>query len=417
MANKYIRQGAAGTGSGDDWTNAYTDIPAALTRGDTYYFADGSYASSGYTFDDNHSGTTRIILKKATAADHGTETGCVTTYGDGQADFDSTLLFTRGYYTFDGVRKNESDWFDGTAYGFKINHNNQDKNIRIVNQSAQTPSVIVQYVFISAIIGNLPAETIARYSIDTYTAGEQSNTGHQFRHLYVEGSNNVWFIGDTDGTIVEYCASDKADGNAENHGEVVNLYWDVNNAIIRYNKFKDEYVPNGSTALIAITNTSGHEIYGNEFSNFRCGDGAIGFVGSTSTNVKVYNNTFSGDNSATSGQSGIQLANNANNIVKNNLWVDCGNISFSAGMTRNYNAYPDANARSEANAQLSVTTSIFEDYAGDDFRLASATDAGETLASPYNTDVLGTTRGADGNWDRGAYEYEVSTPSTVAMFI
>ena len=86
-------------------------------------------------------------------------------------------------------------------------------------------------------------------------------------------------------------------------------------------------------------------------------------------------------------------------------------------MPRNYNAYPDANARSEANAQLSVPTSIFVNYAGDDFRLASATTAGESLASPFNADLLGNTRGVDGTWDRGAYEYEEDTGANAPVLI
>jgi hypothetical protein len=41
-ANHYVRAGASGNGSGADWTNAYTDLPGSLTRGDTYYVAAGT---------------------------------------------------------------------------------------------------------------------------------------------------------------------------------------------------------------------------------------------------------------------------------------------------------------------------------------------------------------------------------------
>jgi hypothetical protein len=50
-------------------------------------------------------------------------------------------------------------------------------------------------------------------------------------------------------------------------------------------------------------------------------------------------------------------------------------------------------------------------YAGANFRLASATLAGLTLPSPFNTDLDGNTRGADGVWDRGAYEYTTNSVS------
>jgi hypothetical protein len=42
MALRYVWSGAAGTGSGADWTNAHTTLSAAITAGaagDTYYVA------------------------------------------------------------------------------------------------------------------------------------------------------------------------------------------------------------------------------------------------------------------------------------------------------------------------------------------------------------------------------------------
>src|SRR6478672_8702003 len=72
-ATHYVRQGASGTGTGDDWTNAYPNLPGTLTRGDTYYVADGSYGNP--VFDDPESGTLVITIKKATITDHGTDTG------------------------------------------------------------------------------------------------------------------------------------------------------------------------------------------------------------------------------------------------------------------------------------------------------------------------------------------------------
>src|SRR3990172_9706024 len=97
-AVRYVRAGAAGNGSGSDWTNAYASLPAALVRGDTYYVADGSYAS--YTFDDSQNGAW-IYIKKAIASDHGTSTGWQSAYGDGVAVF-GPLKFTTGSYEMDG---------------------------------------------------------------------------------------------------------------------------------------------------------------------------------------------------------------------------------------------------------------------------------------------------------------------------
>ena len=51
------------------------------------------------------------------------------------------------------------------------------------------------------------------------------------------------------------------------------------------------------------------------------------------------------------------------------------------------------------------TVDPFIDSTAYDFHLNAATDAGLSLTAPYNTDMSGSTRGGDGNWDRGAYEY------------
>jgi len=44
-ANHYIRDGAGGSNDGTNWTHAWTTLPSPLTRGDTYYIADGNYAN------------------------------------------------------------------------------------------------------------------------------------------------------------------------------------------------------------------------------------------------------------------------------------------------------------------------------------------------------------------------------------
>ena len=97
----YVRAGATGTGSGTDWTNAYGTLPDPLVRGTTYYVADGSYAA--YTFNDAASGTTAITVVKATAADHGTGTGWLATYGDGASTFASLRIVSTGYVDVKGI--------------------------------------------------------------------------------------------------------------------------------------------------------------------------------------------------------------------------------------------------------------------------------------------------------------------------
>src|SRR4030067_9598 len=98
MAILYIRAGASGNGSGSDWTNAKTSL-TGLVRGNTYYLADGSYAS--FAFGVANSGSSYINIYKATASDHGTETGWDPSYGDGVATISGMSVQT-GYLILDG---------------------------------------------------------------------------------------------------------------------------------------------------------------------------------------------------------------------------------------------------------------------------------------------------------------------------
>jgi hypothetical protein len=395
-ATQYVRAGATGASNGSDWANAHPALPATLVRGDTYYIAGGNYAA--YTFDDPQSGTLTITIKKAMVADHGTDAGWQAGYGTTQATFNSTLRFATGNYVLDGQTRNESNWFDGASYGFRIAHNNQDQNI-IISGGAASSNITVKHVFVDAIYGNLPNDTIRRVAIDTDTYGGSIATNLVFHRMYVRGSCNVWLLRTTNGAVVEYSASDGVAGNAANHGEIVNLYYSGNNAVIRYNQWRNAYLSGGGTALVAITYADGLQFYGNVVQNFQVGDGAVGFNGYYSSRNRVYNNTFVGGRAA----SGTAWGSGSDNLVFNNLWVGCAQVGIEG--THDYNAFSDSNSRGEANAQVNVPTSIFVNYAGGDLRLASDTAPGTLLSAVFNSDPTGRLRSADGKVSRGAYDF------------
>lgn len=396
-ATQYVRAGATGASNGSDWANAYPALPATLVRGDTYYIAGGNYPA--YTFDDPQSGTLTIAIKKAMVADHGTDAGWQAGYGTTQATFNSTLRFATGNYVLDGQTRNESNWFDGASYGIRIAHNNQDQNI-IISGGTGSSNITVKHVFVDAIYENLPTSTtLRRYAIDTDTYGGSIATGLVFTRMYVYGGNNVWFLRTTNGAVVEYSASDGVSGNSANHGEIVNLYYSGNNAVIRYNQWRNAFLNGGGTALVAITYADGMQFYGNVVQNFQVGDGVVGFNGYYSSRNRVYNNTFIGGKAA----SGTAWGSGSDNLVFNNLWVGCAQVGIEG--THDYNAFSDGNTRSEANAQINVPTSIFVNYAGGDLRLAAETAAGLSMAAPFNVDLTGRLRAADGKVSRGAYDF------------
>ena len=133
------------------------------------------------------------------------------------------------------------------------------------------------------------------------------------------------------------------------------------------------------------------------------GDGCITGVHYTLSGA-VQNNTFIHvDNGYGNGD---WIGHDVSAAVSNNV-VYNGVAAFGANFTgtRDYNAYfSTTQAPSEAHGY----TSSSNPFGSGSFQLtesaASAMPAGTTLASPYNLDPNGTVRGADGKWDRGAYE-------------
>lgn len=404
---RYVGPTPLGNGQGMDWSNRAAWGSVAFQRGMTYYLMSGTY-SGDKIFNTAALGSTLITLKKATIADHGEDISGgwnASTMGSGQAVFTGAWYMFSNYWVFDGAERDENNWFDGTKYGFRIANNTGSQIIfydfNLGAPAAARSSLTFRYIHCDASV-SVPVAAVRWNSIDTdpYNSAVFS-TGLTFSRMFINGSCNHWMIRGSTGTVIEYSAASNATGNENNHGEIVNLYYTANNTVIRHNHFKNNYVGGGGTALIACTFTSGHQIYGNLFENWDSGDGAIGFIGGDMSNTKIYNNTFV---KCTTG-GGIQASAGSGNEIRNNLWVGVSSpsINVGAGATITHNAFSNASG-SGTSAQTSVPTSIFVNYAGGDYRLASATQAGFTLASPYNVDRLGNTRGADGTWDRGAYE-------------
>lgn len=397
----FVRPGANGDGS--DWDNAFAELPAQWVRGATYLVAGGDYPS--FTFDAEHSGTDVVTVKKATPTDHGTEVGWVADYGVEQAVFASQIVVERGYFVLDGSYRDEFDWFDGDAYGFAIANQGEWQHliIRDPNGLLEIPDVTIRYLFIAAIVGELPpgGEGYRPYAIDTDTySSEIRNVGYVFSRVFVDGSNNPFFVRTLTDPIVEYCASWRTSGSATFHGEVVNRFYSGSGGgIIRFNHFRDAYngvsgyPAGGGTGVIAISETSGALIHGNIFENYYVGDGAIA-AGWPNDDIEVYNNTIIGGSGHATVFRFPQNDDGTGNVATNNLIVDTTNSSLCNG-----------SGTCDGNAE--ATTAVFADAAARDYHLAMPTAAGAELAADgfLDHDMDGRLRGADGNWDMGAFEY------------
>jgi len=405
-ADLYVRDG--GTGNCSDWTNAcdqLTTAEAAASRGDTIYVADGSYG--GITFDVAESGTSIVTIKKATVAAHGTDTGWQDAYGDGQATI-GLITINTGYLTIDGVTRNATNWKDSTSYGFVLNGGVSDSNAVYTGNTENPSNVTVAYCYIPG----AGTSTLGNRLIYAVYWGAGTHIHHNL--LSQAGQNHIRF-GATSNVTVEYNYFDTNYSEADAHGESIQTTSGADNGVVRYNYFENT----AGTGCIVLNSVQDWKIYGNVFLDIAsASNGIIGVTsGETADNVLVYNNTFA-DSPTTFGC--VAGGTCTNWDFQNNIIVGATTgPTFSDGFT--VNSYNASDSSSFGTNFQTISTGVFVGYSENNFRLSSATTAGATLTG-YAADLLGNTRGADGTWDRGAYEFGVtgesvnqtSTPSSIA---
>jgi hypothetical protein len=402
-ANHYVRQGASGNGSGGDWTNACSGFSgscavSALVRGDVYYVADGSYG--GLTLNRSTSGTSTITIRKATLANHGSDVGWSSTYGDGQATFGDLFLIT-DYWVIDGQTRDENNWSSTAAYGFRITG---EIHANTISNGAGSSNMTFSYLD----VGGPPSAS--------YSAG---NPDHGF---YLGGFGSVlnnWVISRSHVHNVNRVPFQIAGANAVTieyswlgpnwNKETIRGQIRASNIVIRHNVLKNGCqngpLQEGCTADIGMWDGGsgafdGSQIYGNVIWRtvsdwvsdgviFIGGDGGASAAGATANNVVVYNNTII--TAAAQGNQNIRFpGGHSGDIARNNIWY------VTAGATTGCSANVCDN-------NTVFTVSPFVDVNGD-FRLRAALP-GVALSAPYDVDRNGVRRGADGTWDQGAMEF------------
>ncbi|MGZ3743800.1 MAG: hypothetical protein ACXWRA_08110 [Pseudobdellovibrionaceae bacterium] len=416
-ANHYVRSGTAGNGSGIDWTNAYISLPQNLVRGDTYYIADGTYGP--HNFADAANGSQTIMIKKAIASDHGTDTGWQSTYGDGEAVFQSDTTvweFDTPFYIVDGQRGHGKN---PGGYGFRVFCTAS----RASSSSFTMGSIVADNITMRHIEWDWNNGTSATSSGAPRMLGAAANNGIIESSYFHHAPSYVHDFGGYPGTtpFTNWLIKDNyyymigGGGGVTAHWE---LFWWMNfdNSEISHNIFENIFGDvSGQTGWIMVGRTDNLKIHGNLFfcsdSNF-CSIGGNGVIATwnnddyVNTNISIYNNTFaklSGGYGphilfahATLADTGIEL--------KNNLYYN-SSFAWQGVNVQNNEACGGGQACAGVSPQTGLTSGIFTNYSGNDFHLASATLAGENLGSLFNLDMDNMVRGGDGVWDRGAYEY------------
>lgn len=410
---RYVRAGATGNNSGSDWANALPSIPAQFVRGDTYYIADGSYGA--VKFNTPVSSTSLITLKKATLSDHGTNTGWSNTYGDGSAVFTQWNFYT-GYYNIDGqVGGGPSAWTTGHGFAVAVTGNAGSKLMTV--NAHNISNITINHTRFSYEYNRKLSyrnASVAKGQDILYNASFNGMVNWAFKNCYFERPGRTHFL--TRGTghnnwLVEHSFLEKSGhGDPVQHSEMWSHYSalhssatnTVTNVTIRNNYILD-WVSTGGFMFAGGTNI---QVYGNIF-KWSSNWGTTALHGACSnwaspygkTTWKIYNNTFI--DLGTAGRLGYGGANGG--VAYNNIWWNSTPGIY--GLSHDYNWFQGTSTQSEPNGQASATNPFISTT---NFKLKAPTKPGSTLASPYNMDGLQVTRGADGVWDRGAYEFNGS---------
>ena len=355
-----------------------------------YYVADGSYAARTWTTAT--SGSQIITLVKATAADHGTETGWVSTFGDGVATWACSQTFNTSFWTFSGNRS--VLWSTTpTDYGFNVAQCASPMStatgvtdIVLSDLAASAPTTDTEKEFIQ---GRGSRVTITRSFLDAF-----------------QGCMMTRGAGDKDAWTLTYTRTRNMWSSSANHGECINANEsNLTNAVVSYNLFEG-HSTEWSTATIVANNSdiNGILVCGNVFHDATGTNGLItGSSQGTMNNAHVYNNTFYIFTAGFDLWLGDSQTTPTGNTARNNLLMSMSR-SFAGNWNVDYSLYVSTTGSGTQTNSIVTTTNPFVNIAGGSYALAGPTVAGQTQTQ-CTTDALGKTRGSDGTWDRGALEY------------
>lgn len=441
----YINAGATGARNGSDWNNAYTSFPITYQRGATYYVGTGNYGL--VVFGNVDTSTNLVTVKKATLADHGTNTGWQTSFAN-QAVL-SSLGTASGYFVFDGqTGGGPGAWTNN--FGFKIQE-----------PTANIGPAIHTWGDDGWLVGTGPSGTIGNGSsyycpyvtirhVEVQGAGQNTDNGVGFG--VVLGNDNdhntlsyAW-VHDTEvnplvpqgnNDLIEFTYTGQfwpqpwvVQGIEHAETMWARTYASVDGYIQNLTVRNNVFTHVSSTGGLILT-AIGVNIYGNVFVYLPgdptwsfAGNGVIGTQnpGYYTENVNIFNNTFI--NCQDTSFNGPILAfvqtyfNPDNVFVTNNLFYGSmiTDIGYEGVTGQDYDYYVSLGVQATSRplpsephgATNNTISNPFKNYPGLDFTLTSNTPPGVNLGAPYNIDPNGNVRTT---WTRGAYEF-AGSPST-----
>jgi hypothetical protein len=405
----YVRSAAAGAASGKDWNNAWSLSGinwASVQPGDTVWLAGGAYSS---TLSVGKSGTSGNPIKvyRAMASD----TAPASAAGWSSA-FDSLVTITGSPGI--SVPSSSYDTIDGrTNYGIKVIISNAGGDGAKIAQSGSVSNLNFRHIEIASTNPSNPSSGVYGFN---FAPSVNTVSNVTMSYTYVHGICEALRASNWNNVVLEYSTIADLQTDSVDHDDVMYSYPSTN-VTFRYNSitnspsdgiffefggadhfyFYGNYYWNSSTSLLTTKAPGPYGpmfIYNNVFQSAGPCSSNCGFI--TSNNVSL--------------AAGSEVANNVFWYVANDM----------EGANSNHNAYNYTTLNgfswpSGESGSFTFTGNPFVNLAGGDFHpLSGSTLAGKgkALATDgfLNKDRDGNTRGADGTWDIGAYEFSSGAP-------
>ncbi len=407
-----------GASDGSSWSNALSGLPESLERGSRYWLASGEYYQGppqdryhSILLDDPEDGDLSIAIVKATVAEHGDASDWWNDLDDGPARLGPVAILTGGYSIDGGALQ------QGREKGIQIH--TRDCSLRaearegapLAFLAGGTPARIsLRRLDIADCAGpdapgplDAPDVIFAAAPVTQLSLRSCSLRGARRSLLHLEGAFDVLvelcdlqgsgdgldpypdsaavFLGDSRNVVVRRCWISNVEGSFFHLRGARNI-------IISANVLTQTDPQRGLLAAFYSDSPAlGVLLAGNTLFNLSGVDVGVVFDGPT-----------------------------ADLEVANNLWAGCRAEAIGLDGDHHHNAFFD-NRRPggepgllgdevmEPGVQV-LDLDPFVDSAAPDLALAVPTEPGASILDPFvGVGYGGMSRGIDGVWDRGAYEY------------